>query len=99
LLPITYHRRRREHRRLTLLLNVLLTARVSFESRQHKSFWAEIPPAAPRWWDRYLPSRLRRPTAPTSRWLRQYFWAPLDAIVTDALSPPAPERLAEVESE
>jgi len=80
---------------------VLLTARVSFEPRQHESFWAEIPPAAPRWWDRYLPSRLRRAAAgtPRSRWLRQYFWAPLDAIVTDALSPPATEKLAEVEPE
>jgi hypothetical protein len=32
--PITNHRRIREHRRLTLLLNVLLTARVSFEPRR-----------------------------------------------------------------
>jgi hypothetical protein len=44
--PITNHRRMREHRRLTLLLNVLLTARVSFEPRRSEHFWAYIPAAA-----------------------------------------------------
>ena len=35
----------REHRRLTLLLNVLLTARVSFEPRRSEHFWAHVPAA------------------------------------------------------
>jgi len=72
---------------MTLLLDVLLTARIDLQTRQHASFWAEIPPA--------------EGTSGNfeSRWLRQHFWAPLGAPVTDALSPPAAERLAEVESE
>jgi hypothetical protein len=84
---ITYHRRRREHRRLSLLLDVLLTARVSFETSRHQSFWAEIPPAE------------GSSGNFESRWLRQYFWAPLGEPVTDALSPPAAETLTEIEAE
>jgi hypothetical protein len=87
LLVITYHRRRREHRRLSLLLDVLLSARVSFETSRHQSFWAEIPPA-----DGSSGNF-------ESRWLRQYFWAPLGEPVTDALSPPAAETLTELEAE
>jgi hypothetical protein len=42
--PITNHRRIREHRRLTLLLNVLLTADISFLPPRLQHFWAHIPP-------------------------------------------------------
>jgi hypothetical protein len=83
---ITNHRRICEHRRLTLLLNVLLTARVSFQLPRSECFRANIPPAA------------GTDGNGESRWLRQYFWAPLGTIVTDELSPPATERLAAVES-
>jgi hypothetical protein len=85
--PITNHRRMREHRRLTLLLNVLLTARVSFHPRRSEHFWA------------YIPDADGSGGNGESRWLQQYFWAPLGAPVTDALSSPAAERLVEVESE
>ncbi len=85
--PITNHRRMREHRRLTLLLDVLLTARVSFQPRRSEHFWAHIPAAEGSGGNG------------ESRWLQRYFWAPLDAPVTDALSLPAAERLAEVEPE
>jgi hypothetical protein len=84
---ITNHRRICEHRRLTLLLNVLLTARVSFQLPRSECFWANIPPAA------------GTDGNGESRWLRRYFWAPLGTIITDDLSPLATERLAEVESE
>ncbi len=82
--PITNYRRMREHRRLTLLLNVLLTARVSFEPRRSEHFWAHIPASEATGGNG------------ESRWLQQFFWAPLGAPVTDALSPspPAAERLA-----
>jgi hypothetical protein len=84
---ITNHRRRREHRRLMLLLNVLLTARISFETSRSEHFWAHIPPAEGIGGNG------------ESRWLQRFFCAPLDAVVADALSSPAAERLAEVESE
>lgn len=85
--PITNHRRMREHRRLTLLLDVLLTARASFEPRRSEHFWAHIPAAE------------GSGENGESRWLQQYFWAPLGTPVIDALSAPAAERLAEVEPE
>jgi|SRR5712671_1202437 len=85
--PITNHRRRREHRRLTLLLDVLLTARVSCELRRPEHCWAHIPEAEGSGGNG------------ESRWLQQYFWAPLGAAVTDALSSSAAESLLEVEPE
>jgi hypothetical protein len=85
--PITNHRRMREHRRLTLLLDVLLTARVSFEPRRAEHFWA------------YIPAAEGSSGNGGSRWLQQFFCAPLGAPVTDALSPPAGENLTEVEPE
>lgn len=38
--PITNHRRLREHRKVTLLLNVLLAGRTSFQPRRPDHFWA-----------------------------------------------------------
>jgi hypothetical protein len=85
--PITNHRRRREHRRLTLLLDVLLTARINMETNQAEHFWAYIPPAEGSGGNG------------ESRWLQRFFVAPLGAVVADTWSAPAPERLAEVEPE
>ncbi|SIN83524.1 hypothetical protein SAMN05443247_00079 [Bradyrhizobium erythrophlei] len=106
---ITNHRRIREHRRLTLLLNVLLTSRISFEPRMRESFWAYIPPGEGRSNTRraVILRRLFRPfhrrstidENGESRWLQRWFSTPLNEIVCNALSPPAAERLAEVESE
>jgi len=87
LLPITYHRRRREHRRLTLLLNALLRTRISFESGRSEHFWAQIPAAE------------GTDGNGESRRLQRFFYAPLDPIVTNALSPPAAEQLAEIQPE
>jgi hypothetical protein len=39
---ITNHRRIREHRRLTLLLNVLLAGRTSLQPRRPEHFWARV---------------------------------------------------------
>ena len=84
---ITNHRRKREHRRITLLLNVLLTARVGFESSRFEESWAYIPPAEGSHGNG------------ESRWLRKQFCAPLASPVTDSLSSPATERLVELEPE
>ncbi len=40
--PITNHRWMREHRRLTLLLNVLLAGRTSLQSQRSQNFWAWV---------------------------------------------------------
>ena len=85
--PITNHRRMREHRRLTLLLNVLLAGRICFEPRRPEHFWA------------WIPATEGSAGNGESRWLQQFFCAPLGAPVTDALSPSAAENLAEVEPE
>lgn len=84
---ITNHRRMREHHRLTLLLNVLLTAHVSFESSRFQDFWAYIPPPE------------GSQGNGESRWLQRLFLAPLGAPVTDNLSPLATDRLAEIAPE
>jgi len=85
--PITNYRRMREHRRLALLLNALLTARISFEPRRSEHFWA------------YVPAAEGDSGNGESRWLQRHFWAPLGAPVTDALSAPAAENLVQVEAE
>jgi hypothetical protein len=68
-----------------LLLNVLLAGRVNLQSPRAGHFWAYIPPAD------------GSSGNGESRWLQNFFWAPLDAAVIDALSPSAAENLAEVE--
>jgi hypothetical protein len=85
--PITNHRRMREHRRLTLLLNVLLTARLSSAPWRAEHFWAHIPPAE------------GCHGGGDSRWLQQFFYAPLGTPVADALSLPSAEKVAEIEPE
>jgi hypothetical protein len=82
--PITNHRRIREHCRLARLLNVLLNARISFQTRRSEHFWA------------FTPAREANAGNGESRWLQQFFYAPLGAPVTDALSPATDERLAEL---
>jgi hypothetical protein len=81
---ITAHRQIREHRRLTLLLNALLKARVSFEPPGHEKFWASVPAA--------------KGSGREVRWVQQFFFAPL-VTVQDHLSPPAAESLVEVAPE
>jgi hypothetical protein len=56
-------------------------------------------PACPNTFGRtFLPPRAAAENG-ESRWLQRFFWAPLGAPVTDALSPPAVEKLAEQEPE
>lgn len=82
--PITNHRRLREHRNLTLLLNILLAGRTSLQPRRSEYFWASVPCD-----DDHT----------EIKWVQQFFFAELGKVVVDDLSPPAGERLEEVESE
>jgi hypothetical protein len=116
LLMVTNHRRIRDHRRLTLLLNVLLTSRIKCEPRRREHFWAweesNANSIAPTRWRRFANWLRRvmlwwpwgkrsasRAEAGHSRWLQQFFWAPLGLSVIDALSPAAADRIAEVDPE
>ena len=82
--PVTNHRRLREHRNLTLLLNVLLAGRTSLQPRRSEHFWASVPSDDDR---------------PEIKWVHQFFFAKLGEAVIDELSPPAGEQLEEVEPE
>ena len=82
--PVTNHRRMRGHRNLTLLLNVLLAGHTSFQSNRSAHFWANVPCDDGRH---------------ESKWLQKFFFARLEEIVLDDLSPPAEELIEEVEPE
>jgi hypothetical protein len=47
--PITLHRRTSEHRRTTLLLNVLLAGRISLQPPRAGYFWATVPGSGTQW--------------------------------------------------
>ena len=72
-----------QHRKLTLLLNVLLTGGASYQSRRSAHFWAGV----------------HRGEEFKSEWVQKSFFAPLDAAVIDELSPPASEALEALELE
>jgi hypothetical protein len=82
--PVTNHRRMRDHRNLTLLLNVLLAGRTSLQPRRSEHFWASV---------------VHDANDPEIKWVQEFFFAKLGDAVIDRLSPPAGERLEEVESE
>jgi len=82
--PITNHRRLREHRNLTLLLNVLLAGRASLRPRRSQHFWARAPGNNGR---------------DEIKWVQEFFFAELGKAVTDQPSPLVDEWLEKVEPE
>jgi hypothetical protein len=83
-LPVTNHRRMREHRNLTLLLNVLLAGRTSHQPRGSEYSWASVRHDA---------------GGPEIKWVQRIFFAKLGNAVIDEPSPLAGERLKEEEPE
>jgi hypothetical protein len=82
--PLTNYRRIREHRDLTLLLNLVLAGSTSFSPRRPHHFWAGI----------------RGPAGELEiKWVQEFFFAPLDQIVTDTASPPIGDSLPELPPE
>jgi hypothetical protein len=73
---ITNHRRIREHRKLTLLLNILLAGRTSLQPRRFDHFWASVP---------------KDDGGQEIKWVQQFFFAKLGEAVQDRLSMPAVE--------
>jgi hypothetical protein len=82
--PVTNHRRLRDHRNLTLLLNVLLAGHTSLQPRRSENFWASVP----------CDGGHRE-----IKWVQQFFFAELGDALVDELSPPAGEQLEEVKPE
>ena len=82
---ITNFRRRREHRRLTLLLNVLLAGSTTIQPSRPKHLWAIVP-------EEGFGSE-------NVKWVQEFYFANLGEIVKDELSPPAAETLEDVDAE
>jgi hypothetical protein len=80
---ITNYRRSRAHRRLTLLLNILLASRISLQPRRGRDLWAI------EWKDGTL----------ECRWVHEGFFADPGVLVADELSSPAGDRIEEVRPE
>jgi hypothetical protein len=118
--PLTNYRRIREHRNLTLLLNLLLAGRTSLQPLQPEAFWACVrgdneltgnyqralsrgflSSVIKRWFGTWSGKYLRPRDAqlPEIKWVQQFYFAKLGEIVIDQLSPPADEKLEELEPE
>jgi hypothetical protein len=80
--PVTNHRRMREHRNLTLLLNVLLRGGTSLQPRRPEHFWAAVS-----WSESH----------PEIKWVQQWFFAKLGKAVIDELSLPPGNQLEELD--
>src|SRR5438132_4119341 len=83
--PITNFRRMREHRQLTLLLNVLLAGRTTIQPRRPRHFWAI--------------AHEEGAAVQGAKWVQECYFANFGEAVRDELSPPAAEALEEVDPE
>jgi hypothetical protein len=79
--PITNHRRMRNHRRLTLLLNILLAGGTCVQPRRPRHLWA-------------IESS---DSSFTAKWVQEFFFAKVGEAVSDSLSPLTTERIKEVD--
>src|SRR5262249_16530409 len=80
---IANHRRMREHRRITRLLNLLLAGATKSLPERRREFWASDPSNAPT----------------EVKWVQENYFANFGEAVTEELSPPTGQRLEELESE
>jgi len=105
---ITNHRMNLEHRRLTLLLNVLLMGRTSLLPQRPQNFWAcGAPNRESRpvnsfqkllsWWRRFRGQSAQPQTGPETQWVQENFCGNLGQILLDQLSPPAGSQLEELD--
>jgi hypothetical protein len=79
---ITNDRRRREHRRFTLLLNLLLAGTTKFLPDRRKHFWACT----------------QFGTKPEFKWVQEWYFADFGEAVLSELSPPVGQKLEELGS-
>lgn len=83
---ITNHRRVREHRKLTHLLNMLLAGRTSHQPRRTEHFWAAVP-------------HDENGQQSEIRWVQQFFIGELGEVVVDDFSSPDGNQLETVDPE
>jgi hypothetical protein len=81
---VTNHRRLREHRNLTLVLNTLLAGRTNLQPRRHSHFWGCFHDDTGRM---------------QIRWVQHFFFAGMGEAVLSAPSPLTAERLEVIESD
>ena len=82
--PITNDRRAREHRDLTLLLNVLLRSRINLQPRRPAHFWATF---------------YREDGGHETQWVQNSYFGELGMRVLNAHSPSAEQALEVIESD
>ena len=82
---ITNFRRIREHRQLTLLLNVLLAGSATIQPRRPRHLWAIV----------HEEGRVGQGV----KWVQEFYFAKIGEVIRDELSPPSAEALEEVDSE
>jgi hypothetical protein len=83
LLAITNHRRMAEHRRLTLLLNILLGGMTTIQPRRARHFWACVRGDEGQFGD--------------IKWVQEFFIANLGSVVANELSPSVADPMIEVD--
>jgi hypothetical protein len=81
--PITNQRRRREHQKLTLLLNLLLAGTTKFLRERPRHFWANV----------------RFGGESKIEWVQEWYFADFGQIVVQELSAQVGEKLGEIDSE
>jgi hypothetical protein len=81
---LTNHRRIREHRNLTLLLNILLAGRTNLQPRRGDHLWGCFWPEG---------------GSPEIRWVQNIYFAPFGECMLDVPSPLPAERLEEIEAD
>jgi hypothetical protein len=82
---ITNFRRMREHRQLTLLLNILLAGRTTMQPRRLRHLWAIV--------------HEEGAAGQEVKWVQEFYFANFGEAVGDELSPQATETLEEVDPE
>lgn len=82
LMAVTKYRWIREHRNLSLLLNVLLRGRTDIQVRRSEHFWACI-------W--------KKGAEPVFEWAQNFYFAPIGTFIDDSPSPMTADRLEEIE--
>jgi hypothetical protein len=80
--PVTNHRRIREHRRLTLLLNLLLVGTTRFLPDRRRHYWANVRPDG----------------EPEIKWVQEHYFAKMGEPTASELSSPTGDKLVEVAS-